>query len=74
MKSHSIANGGVSQTLLLAAYRYMDYWLPLVLFCSFPLWILPAAVVYLVYKALGFVRLALRKGQELVKADPSPPL
>ena len=47
---------------LLVAYKYMDYWLPVLLFCTLPLWIIPAVLTYLSYKWLRLTKLALRKG------------
>lgn len=37
----------LSEKALVLIYRYMDYWIPICVVLSFPIWILPALLYYL---------------------------
>jgi hypothetical protein len=51
---------------------YMDYWLPLCLFITFPLWIFPAIVYYTAWRFMQVWKFWLRLGSKLVQGESSP--
>jgi hypothetical protein len=48
---------------------YMDYWLPLLLFITLPLWILPALFYYSTWRMVQMWKCCLRMGNKLIHTD-----
>jgi hypothetical protein len=53
---------------------YMDYWLPLVVILTFPVWILPVLIYCLFSKLLQIFKCFLNIGNSLINATPTPDL
>jgi hypothetical protein len=60
------SNSGLLENMMLLTFRYMDYWIPVCVFLSFPIWILPGVFYYLAWKVVQSWKSMVTLGRTLL--------
>jgi hypothetical protein len=70
MQAKECESGLIEKTLILA-YRYMDYWIPVCIFLTFPIWILPGLLYYFACNLLHTCKSIKTITKALINSKPA---